>query len=693
MKNLTFEIKENGLGWLEWDQPHSSVNLFSLSFIEELESFINQVEKNPLKALILVSKKPLVFCAGADVKALQKFQTEQDISGILAQVHKLFFRFEKLPFFKIAAISGTCLGAGLEWVLCFDYRLSAYSSSIKIGLPEVHLGLIPGFGGCLRLPRLIGLKKSLPLILKGKSLNPSQALQAGLLNEIVPPSLLNRKALDLAEEMAEKKYSPQQYYKDLNPYWFFIEKTLKNILCFLARKQILKKTRHFYPAPLKALEVIQKTFARPVTLKNLKTEKIAFFDLYQSQISKNLIRVFLLIDKAKRLKPDNTVTLTQQKMIKHIGVLGAGTMGRAIAYLFADRGFKVRLMDNNQQHLLNALAWMDNLWQQQKGQIDNYELQKKTYNLSVSTNFWGVSTLDLVIEALPEDKSLKQKVIARVSKMLNPSCFFASNSSSLCISDLAKSSLYPNNFFGLHFFYPAHKMRLVEISLTEKQSEFPLSSMRQILKQLNKVPLFVKDSPGFIVNRLLSAFLTEVLFLYDEGHDIEEIDRCYREILGMNLGPFQLMDQIGLDTCVNALSNFKSEGLQIEAPHWAEKLNDLLGSGKKSGTGFYTYIDGNQNELNQDISNLNRISYPSSSRLTCKKIIQRGIYRMIREGQILIKNKIAESEEEIDLAMILGTGFPPFLGGPMHYAYNIGWIKIKKQMEEFEKAYGERFQL
>ena len=692
-KNLTFSIKEDSIGWLEWDQPDSSVNLLSLSFMEELSSTLNQIEKEGLKALVVVSKKSHNFCLGADIKEIQKIKTQKEMRDILDKVHDLFLRFEQLNFAKIVAIQGACLGGGLEWTLCFDYRLSADSSHVKMGLPEVQLGLIPGFGGCLRLPQLVGLKQSLKMILTGKSLTAQQAQRIGLVDEKVPSLLLEKRALELAREIVKgsKQTHPKKNYRNLKPYSFFMEKILKTFLCFLAKKQTLKKTKGFYPAPLKALEVIQKTYGSPISRKKLELEKKAFCEVYQTSVSKNLIRVFTIIDKAKKINADTSVPSQKQRTIKHVGILGAGTMGRSIAYTFADKGFKVRLVDNNEQSLCEALNWTEKLWEQQKQKkkINSYEFKQKMNNLSVSSNVWGFSTLDLLIEALPENKKLKQEVIADISKKLNPECLFGSNSSSLCISDLAKNSLYPENFFGLHFFNPAHKMPLVEISLRDQQAEFPLNTVKQALKKIGKIPLLVKDSPGFIVNRLLITFLTEALFLYEEGCEIENIDYCYREEFGLPLGPFELMDKIGLDICLDVISHLENSGLKFESPKWTNTLTKTLGQGEKSRKGFYIYDNNKKISINEKTKNLERAK--NKPFISNELMIQRGIYRMINEGNKLLKEKIIESEEDIDLALILGAGFPPFLGGPMNYAKNIGLPKIKEQLKEFENQYGARF--
>ena len=691
MKSLNFSIKEDSIGWLEWDQPDSSVNLLNLSLIQELPSLFKQIEETKVKVLVFISKKVHSFCAGADIREIQNIKTEKEIRDVLDKVHDFFFQFEQLNTLKICAIQGVCLGGGLEWALCCDYRLSADSSHVQIGLPEVQLGLIPGFGACFRLPRLVGLKESLGMILTGKSLTAWQAHKIGLVDEKVPPLVLEKRALKLAREIVrgEKKVQ-KNIYKNLKPYSFFMERALKTILCSSVKKKTLKKTKNFYPAPLKALEVICKTYGSLVSKNSVEVEKKAFCEVWQSSVSENLLRVFTMIDRTKKIKFDKSLELQKQKTIERIGVLGAGVMGRAIAYTFADKGFKVRLIDNKKQSLCSALSFTERLWQEQRqrGKIDSYELKQKMCNLSVSTKLWGLSTLDMLIEALPEDKELKQKTVADISKKLNSSCLFASNTSSFCISDLAQSSLYPENFFGLHFFNPVYKMRLVEVSLTKGQEKLPIYSVRQVIKKLGKVPLFVQDSPGFIVNRLLAVYLTEALFLCHEGHGIEDVDRYYRDHFGMAFGPFQLMDKIGLDVCLGVIFNLLKAGLQIEIPKWTDHLTEILGQGEKSGKGFYIY-DNKKVSLNKNVEGLKRTE--KDQVISSEDIVQRGIYRMINEGQKLLRDKVVELEDDIDVALILGAGFPAFLGGPMNYGKNIGWSVIRKKLEEFENRYGSRF--
>ena len=662
MKQLNFSIKDKSIGWLEWNQTDSSVNLISSAFLKELAVVIKTIESAQLKALVFISSKENNFCAGADIKEIQKIKDPKQISKILNTAHLIFSQFESLKLSKISAIEGACLGGGLEWALCFDYRLASHTPHTKLGCPEVQLGLIPGLGGCIRLPKLIGLRKALKLILTGKSITAKQALSIGLVNEQVPSLALKKRALELAQQVVkgEAVPHPKNSYKDKQPYSYWLEFFLKPVICFISKKQILKKTKAFYPAPLKAIQLINNTYSSSLSQQALKKEVSAWTELIQTKPAKNLIRLWTLIDKAKKI----TVSSKDYKPIQTVAVLGAGAMGQSIAYLLANKGFKTRLIDNKAEALTQALKQTRKLLEKQKnrGQINSYELENKLNNLSVSQNFWGIKSFDLIIEALPEDLALKQKLISEISKKASSECLFASNTSSLSISDLAKSSARPSHFFGLHFFNPAHKMLLLEVCLTAAQKESHPQAL-PFIKQLGKVPLFVKDSPGFVVNRVLVSYLSESLNLFEEGYGIKHIDHILKDQFGMPLGPFELMDKIGLDICLKTISHLEQKKLFFKTPEWTKDLTAVLGKGEKSKKGFYIY--NKEKALNPKTSALKRKE--ETSLMEDKQLLQKLVQKMSVEGNKLIQDKIVPQEEDIDLALVLGAGFPAFLGGPMQY--------------------------
>jgi len=340
--------------------------------------------------------------------------------------------------------------------------------------------------------------------------------------------------------------------------------------------------------------------------------------------------------------------------IKQVAILGAGVMGKTIAFLFADKGFSVLLIDIDKKALNSCVKWAKKIWEKQK--ISPDELENKINRISLSTHFNNLTQTDLVIEALPENQQLKQNIIKEVSNQLSSKGLFASNSSSLSISELSKSCPYPHHFLGLHFFNPAHKMPLVEVILTKEQKTFLLEPINKIMQKLGKTALLVKDSPGFVVNRILASYLTESLLLFEEGCKIENIDHCYKKYLNMPLGPFQLMDKIGLDICIAFISQLNKTKVNFKVPTWTTKLPQVLGLGQKSKSGFYIYNNKNF-FLNDKIKQLKRKT--NSSSISNDIIVKRGLHRMMDEGKKILEEQIVKTEKEIHLAMKLGIGFSP----------------------------------
>ena len=750
---LRLRLKEPSLAILEWDQAGSAVNLLSAAAFREWESALSELESLSPKALILISKKPSGFCAGADLKEIQSLLSagRADLKKTLLQAHRVFLKLESLPAFKIAVIEGACLGGGLELALAFDYRLALDSPRLKIGLPEVRLGLIPGFGGCLRLPRLIGLKAGLSMILRGRARAGREALEEGLIDELIPPAFLAEKpdlvqdlvqdqsqdldqnpalnrALELARQIIEGK-APQKRPASVPPegrrplsrlkLWgrLFMEGPAGRPFLFWAAKKRLLKTglcQGYLEAPLKALEAVKKTFGSPVTEKSLSREAGAFCDL--APAAQNFIRLFFLREKANKRKippqpafPEGAAAAAASggpaaskprsdsahsemprgdsalsAPPRRAGVLGAGLMGGGIAYLLADRGWIVRLKDARPEALSKALKRADSLWraQIQKGRLTAREAARRAGNLSASLDYSGFSTLDFVIEAAPEDLELKKALIKEASKAMGEKAFLATNTSSLSISGLAEASARPAGFLGLHFFSPAHKTPLVELIPGPQTEEAALSAAFQTARALGKTPALVRDSPGFLVNRLLAPYLTEALWLLEEGNSLELVDQHYQRF-GLPMGPFRLMDEAGLDVCAQVISSLQRRGCALDIPEPCARLPEILGAGRKAGRGFYIYEGGRA--VNPQALELQKQDSPSDS----QDIVERGIYRLINEGMKLLSEGAAESD--IDLAMVLGMGFPPFLGGPVHYAKTLGWEKIRARLKAWSETKGPRF--
>ena len=659
MKRLKLEIK-NQIAILEWNQKNSPVNLICQSFIEELSLIIKELDPSKIKALVLFSGKEKGFSAGADIKEIQNCKVKQEIEAKIDQINELFLKFENLNLPKIVAIDGPCLGGGLEWSLCFDTILISDSELTWLSLPEVKLGLIPGFGGCFRLPKRIGLLEALKMICSGKSLDAKRAFHLGLADELVPQLLLKKRALELAQENSSSK---KQRLK--RPFFYWRDFFFNSLICFIFKLKVKEKTKGFYPAPLCAIQLISQGCYRSLSHKLLRQQKKVFTELVLGSTAQNLISLFLQSRRAKKRLA--LLSKPLQKPIQKIAVLGAGIMGGSLARLLADKGFEVRLIDSQSKALQVALKkHLENLQRQrQQKKINSYQEIYKKNLLSVSQNFWGLKRKDLIIECLPENLDLKKELISFVSKKIRPDCLFASNSSSLSVQELAQSCQRPDQFFGLHFFNPVNKMPLVEICYKESQKE-KLSALPSFIQKIGKVPLIVKDSPCFAINRVLATYLLETLLLLEKGYDVEELDDLFKE-KGFPLGPFETMDKVGLHTCVQVISNLKKKKIFLEIPQWIEDIVKILGFGEKDQKGFYLYTQTlshfNKKQINPKVEIIKKEELSLKDKK--EELFQNILNQMFETGKDLIQQKVVEDAESLDMAMVLGSGFPAFMGGPM----------------------------
>lgn len=683
---------ENHIAVIECDQAGSSANVISSIFLNEFEDVLNEFENHNIKACIFKSAKPRIFIAGADIKEIRDVDSKEGCEKILTKAHQLLCRFEKLSFPKIALIHGACLGGGTEFALAFDYRIASDSPVTNIGLPEVKLGLIPGFGGCVRLPRLIGLLKSLDMILTGKSLPAKKAYRYGLVHEVLPHAILETRGFEVAKEFIDGKPIPSKKYKPKGLKRILESYLVRQFIFAKSKSKVLGTTKGFYPAPLKALDVIQKTYNFSDITQALSVEVSRFCDVAVTSQSDNLVRLFFLMDAIKKKKSmfseGEPVT-----PIKQVGILGAGVMGGGIAYVSSDRGFRTRVKDIGEKAIAIALKQADRLWDKQVSQrrITKHERKKREASLSASLSYQGFASLDCVIEAVTEDEKIKNTVIGECAKYLNESSVFASNTSSLSIKKLSQSYPWPKQFVGMHFFNPVYKMPLVEIIKTDETSPEAIEKIYQFAKALGKTPIVVKDSPGFVVNRVLVPYLIEALWILDDIKTVAKIDTIFTDQFGLPMGPLRLMDEVGLDVCLKIIRIFAESGLKAEVPSWVSKIEKVLGLGRKSGSGFYIYKNQGVfvNEATTDLIK----GDPQTQIKNCseEEIKERGVYILINEALKVLDEGVVSSADDLDLALILGMGFPPFLGGAIHHARSVGFGKIENRLKEFSKKYGSRF--
>ncbi|MFP5519300.1 MAG: 3-hydroxyacyl-CoA dehydrogenase NAD-binding domain-containing protein [Bdellovibrionia bacterium] len=680
-------VPQGEIAIVEFDLAGEKVNKFSTPVMMRLKDVIAELKKSSYKAVIFKSNKPRIFIAGADIEEIKAMTTREQYAQAVQGGQDVFNELEDLPMITIAAVNGACMGGGCEFIMACDYRIASEDSSTRIGLPETQLGIIPGFGGCVRMPRIVGLQAALDIILAGKAVNAKKAQKIGLVDKVVHGNLMMDFATKWAKELIkEGGHKRRKTFKAKGAVNVLLEGALKGIVFKKAREGVLKMTHGHYPAPLKALEVIQKTYGSSNRSESLKIEREGFCDCAPTDVSKSLIHVFYLTEMVKK-QTGVTGVEVKPRDVRSLGILGAGTMGGGIAYVAADKGIQVRMKDLSHEALGKGLKHASDLWVKlvKRKSIDKYQFGQKMSAVSVTTDYSGFKSLDVVVEAIVEDMGIKQKVIGECAGQMRPDAIIATNTSSLSVTEMAKGHPRPEYFAGMHFFNPVNKMPLVEVIRGEKTSDETIATIFELSKKMGKMPVVVKDGPGFLVNRLLLPYMAEAAFLMQEGMSIEVVDKAYVKDFGMPMGPFALMDEVGLDVCIKVLKIFKKAfGDRVEMAPCMEALEKTGRLGKKNGKGFYHYSDdGKRGEVDQSIYNALGLSQPTNP-LSKQECVERGVFAMVNEcSRALYDDKIVELPHEVDLAMIMGTGFPPFRGGLLKYADSVGAGYIVKQLAEF----------
>lgn len=687
-------VPKDDVALIEFDLVGEKANKFSTPVMVRFKEVLEEVGRGPYAAAVIVSRKPSIFIAGADIDEIRAMKKVDDFKSAITKAHDIFGLIEQMKIPVIAAVNGACMGGGCEMILACDYRFASDDPSTKIGLPEVKLGIIPGFGGCVRLPRVIGYQAALDIIVKGGAVDSRKAEKLGLVDQVMHPSLLEKRAIEFARQIANKGKRRKQYQPkgavmaamELLPARLFVFGQWK--------KGTLKETSGHYPAPVKAIEVVEKTYGMSDQTAALKIEMDGFCEVAVTDVSKNLINVFFLMESVK--KKTGVSGDVKARPVKSLGVLGAGTMGGGIAYVAADKGIDVRMKDINYPAVALGLRHARDLWDKlvKRKKIDRYEFNRKMAKVTGGLDFAGFKQLDVVVEAIVEDMGIKKKVIAETAANCRPDCIIATNTSSLSVTEMAKGHPHPENFVGMHFFNPVHKMPLVEVIRGEKSSDEAVATIFELSKKMGKLPVVVKDGPGFLVNRILVPYLIEAAWLLQDGMSVETVDRRYKHEFGMPMGPFALMDEIGIDVCIKVSKIFhESLGERIMIPPVMKKLSENKERlGKKSGKGFYVY-DEKGKSLGVDATVYSELGLQApSDKLSAEETVRRGIFPMINEAALaLIEEHVVETADEVDLGMITGTGFPPFRGGLLRYADSVGAKIICDELEVLAGKYGERF--
>ena len=690
MGALNLEIRPDWIGILWFDLPGEKVNKLSSWVMEELDRTLDEVAKDTrLRGLVIASKKKDVFIAGADVDEI-KGVTDPKIAFDAGRRGQLILhKIAKLAIPSVAAIDGVCLGGGLELALACTHRIATDNPKTSIGLVEVKLGIIPGFGGTQRLPRAVGLQESLKMILNGSTVDGKKALKSGLVSACVPPGLLIEEAAALALKTSHHSAKPPRFKPKGAMNWV-LEKTPfgRGLVFKKSREAVLKATKGQYPAPLTALDVIKQTHGMGVE-QGLEVEARENVPLITSDVSKSLIHLFFLMEGVK--KATGVAAETKPLPVKRIGVLGAGVMGGGIAQLAADRGLSVRMKDIQEDALGKGLAEANRLFQAKvkRRRLKKNEAQFRMDRISPTLTYDGLQTLDVVIEAVVEKLPVKRMVLKEVEERTAGKVIFATNTSSLPITDIAAECKHPDQVVGMHFFNPVNRMPLVEIIRGKKTSDEAVATVFALAKAMGKVPVSCQDGPGFLVNRLLMPYMNEAAYLLLEGVPVEVVDKAMVSF-GMPMGPVRLMDEVGLDVAYHVGTFLESkfpERMKGAPLLKAISETDLLG--KKGGAGFYLYDEkGKETAVNSRALALlppPKIAPPDSV------LQERMVLPMINEASRILAEGIVKTAGDVDLGMIMGTGFPPFRGGLMRYADSIGSANLAERLGALAQSVDPRF--
>lgn len=681
MANIRRETIGEGIFLLTFDRPDSVVNTFDFDTLSELESHIDAITSPDQNAqgLIFATAKPAIFVAGADLFAVRKMNVEE-MKTFVQRGQSIFTKIASLSFPTVAAVHGAALGGGYELCLACDWRVASSSDSTKVGLPETKLGIIPAWGGCTRLPRLLGVPKALDVILAGQIMSAGQALHDGLVDEVVPREHL---LLAAKEWLAKGKYEATLSHSAP------VNAMVDAVIAPKARHEVQAKTHGNFPAVEKALDVILRGSASWDLADSLEREREAVAELIGSDTTRQLMNLFFAQEHAKKFAVPDAPAETAP--IKRTAVIGAGVMGSGIAQWLSTRGVPVILRDLDANRVAAGMGNIAGLYASGVRARIFTELEARQGKdlVSPAPTEVPLKRVDLIIEAASENMQVKKTIFQRLDELADPGAVLATNTSALSISELAASTKDPSRVVGLHFFNPVHKMQLVEVIMGSQTSPAVAQRAVRFAQKIGKLPVLVKDSPGFLVNRILVPYLVEAGVLFWNGADVKEIDGAMRQF-GLPMGPLRLIDEIGADVALEVAATLAAAfPNRLHVPDVLPAMQGTGLLGRKEGKGFYKYRKGADASPNKEAVKLRPPGHPKAPGR--EEIEHRLSLLIINEAARCLEERIVGSAAEIDLAMVMGTGFPPFRGGPLRYADSLAIVKVVEDLARFAESAGPHY--
>ncbi len=692
-KLMELKVDGDGIAHLILDNPDERMNTLSALFVEEFLGMLDRIEKDGgIKGVILESAKPGVFVAGADIKWLKTLKTFDDCRTFAKNAHIPFNRLENLNKPTLAAINGVCLGGGLEIAMACKWRVASEHKAVQIGLPEVKLGVLPGGGGTQRLPSLVGVQKALELACSGKTFGAGDALKLGVVDALFPP---DRFADEAKAFLMEKIRSGADYRRPWHAQDYRYGATaeeknpdMQKRIFAVSREATLKQTKGHVRAPMKIIDAVEAG-AQKGFKAGLEAEQAVFAEVLCSPEAKALIDLFLMQNAMTKVygSADRSI---KPREVKKVGVLGAGLMGSGIAHSVIAAGKKTVLKDVSEEALNRGVQSIRGILSQsvQKGKMTEAKAGETLSLLQATMDYEAFRDVDMVIEAVFEDPDLKQKTIRDVEKYIPKDCVFASNTSSLAITELAKASERPENFIGMHYFSPVNRMPLLEIIKGEKTSEQTVITAVAVAHATRKLPIIVNDCYGFYTTRAVAAYLVEALRCLNDGADVGTIDQVMMAY-GFPVGPLTLLDEVGHDVGAHVL--------KIMAKAIPERFSDDLTGitvsdgrlGRKNGRGFFVYEGGKKKGIDETVYSLFKSRADRS--LTGEDIEERIVMNLLNEVGFCRGENIVTNTVDAEMGLVFGIGFPPFRGGPLHAVDQIGAEGVVGILGKLEKKWGARF--